>query len=131
MEGALAGLSGAWAPVQMASELVDDPQVGANGYLARVDREDGKEYDLVANPVQMDETADQLRAGPRARPAHRGDPARARPRLGRHHRPQGGRRHPLSAGSDGSGPCRRVATGLGYLGGKRRAPSSRMFSPFR
>ena len=29
----LAPLSGAWAPVQMASELVDDPQVQANGYL--------------------------------------------------------------------------------------------------
>ncbi len=38
--------------------------VGANGYLARVHREDGKEYDLVANPVQMDETADELRAAP-------------------------------------------------------------------
>jgi len=60
----LAGLSGAWAPVQMASELVDDPMVAANGYLARVDRDDGKSYDLVANPVQMDETADQLRPAP-------------------------------------------------------------------
>ena len=60
----LAGLSGAWAPVQMASELVDDPMVVANGYLARVDRDDGKSYDLVANPVQMDETADGLRPAP-------------------------------------------------------------------
>ena len=63
-KGLLAGLTGAWAPVQMASELVDDPQVGANGYLARVHREDGQEYDLVANPVQMDEVPDQLRAAP-------------------------------------------------------------------
>jgi len=60
----LAGLSGAWAPVQKASELVDDPMVAANGYLARVDRDDGKSYDLVANPVQMDETADHLRPAP-------------------------------------------------------------------
>jgi crotonobetainyl-CoA:carnitine CoA-transferase CaiB-like acyl-CoA transferase len=60
----LAPLSGAWAPVQMASELVDDPQVTANGYLSRVTLEDGRQYDLVANPVQMDETADQLRAAP-------------------------------------------------------------------
>ncbi len=60
----LAGLSGAWAPVQMASELVDDPMVEANGYLARVDRDDGKSYDLVANPVQMNETADHLRPAP-------------------------------------------------------------------
>ena len=60
----LADLSGAWAPVQMASELVDDPMVGANGYLARVERGDGQSYDLVANPVQMDETADALQAAP-------------------------------------------------------------------
>ncbi len=60
----LANLSGAWAPVQMASELVDDPQVGANGYLAHISREDGREYDLVANPVQMDEAADQLGSAP-------------------------------------------------------------------
>ena len=40
------------------------PMVVANGYLARVDRDDGKSYDLVANPVQMDETADGLRAAP-------------------------------------------------------------------
>ena len=60
----LANLSGAWAPVQEASELADDPQVQANGYLARVHREDGQEYDLVANPVQMDEQPDELRAAP-------------------------------------------------------------------
>ena len=60
----LANLSGAWAPVQMASELVDDPQVGANGYLPRVHRSDGKEYDLVASPVQMNETADELLPAP-------------------------------------------------------------------
>jgi crotonobetainyl-CoA:carnitine CoA-transferase CaiB-like acyl-CoA transferase len=61
---ALATLSGVWAPGQMASELVDDVQVHANGYLSRVERADGKSYDLVANPVQMDETADQLVAAP-------------------------------------------------------------------
>ena len=60
----LADLSGAWAPVQMPSELADDPQVEANGYLGHVHRGDGKEYDLVANPVQMDETADQLQPAP-------------------------------------------------------------------
>jgi len=61
---ALATLSGVWAPGQMANELVDDVQVQANGYLSRVDRADGKSYDLVANPVQMDETADRLMAAP-------------------------------------------------------------------
>jgi crotonobetainyl-CoA:carnitine CoA-transferase CaiB-like acyl-CoA transferase len=63
-KAALAPLSGAWAPNQMASELVDDPMVATNGYLPRINREDGKEYDLVANPVQMNETADELRAAP-------------------------------------------------------------------
>jgi crotonobetainyl-CoA:carnitine CoA-transferase CaiB-like acyl-CoA transferase len=61
---ALATLSGVWAPGQMPSELVDDVQVKANGYLSRVERADGKSYDLVANPVQMDETADQLVPAP-------------------------------------------------------------------
>ncbi len=61
---ALATLAGVWAPGQMASELVHDVQVEANGYLSRVERADGKSYDLVANPVQMDETADQLEAAP-------------------------------------------------------------------
>ena len=40
------------------------PPGRANGYLPRVHREDGQEYDLVANPVQMDEPPDQLRAAP-------------------------------------------------------------------
>jgi len=60
----LAPLSGVWAPGQMPSELVDDPQVGANGYLSTVKREDGKSFDLVVNPVQMNETADQLTPAP-------------------------------------------------------------------
>ena len=38
--------------------------VAANGYLSRVERGDGKSYDLVVNPVQMDETADQLQPAP-------------------------------------------------------------------
>jgi crotonobetainyl-CoA:carnitine CoA-transferase CaiB-like acyl-CoA transferase len=63
-KAALASLSGAWAPVQMPSELVDDSQVKANGYLGHVQRDDGREYDLVANPVQMNETADRLVPAP-------------------------------------------------------------------
>ncbi len=61
---ALATLSGVWAPGQMPSELVDDPQVEANGYLSTVQRADGNNYDLVVNPVQMNETADKLTAAP-------------------------------------------------------------------
>ena len=61
---ALTGMRGVWAPYQMAHELVDDPQVRANGYLSTVKRDDGQEYDLVANPVQLDETAVALAAAP-------------------------------------------------------------------
>jgi crotonobetainyl-CoA:carnitine CoA-transferase CaiB-like acyl-CoA transferase len=61
---ALATMTGVWAPYQTANELVDDPQVAANGFLSTVKREDGQEYDLVANPVQLDETADDLGAAP-------------------------------------------------------------------
>ena len=60
---ALDTMKGVWAPVQMANELVDDPQVKANGFLSTVDR-DGTTYDLVANPVQLDETADVLGPAP-------------------------------------------------------------------
>ena len=63
-KAALATLEGVWAPGQMPSELVDDPQVGANGYIATVDRADGNSYGLVVNPVQMNETADQLTPAP-------------------------------------------------------------------
>jgi crotonobetainyl-CoA:carnitine CoA-transferase CaiB-like acyl-CoA transferase len=63
-KAALATMTGVWAPHQMANELVDDPQVQANGFLSTVKRDDGQEYDLVANPVQLDETADTLGAAP-------------------------------------------------------------------
>jgi crotonobetainyl-CoA:carnitine CoA-transferase CaiB-like acyl-CoA transferase len=61
---ALQTMKGVWAPVQRANELVDDPQVGANGYLSRVSKGDGVDYDLVANPVQFDEQADRLEPAP-------------------------------------------------------------------
>jgi crotonobetainyl-CoA:carnitine CoA-transferase CaiB-like acyl-CoA transferase len=57
-------LSGVWEPVRMASELVDDPQVVANGYLRTVERGDGEAYDLVANPVQLDERSEPLTPAP-------------------------------------------------------------------
>ncbi len=63
-KAALATLSGVWAPVQMPNELVDDVQVQANGYLATVARDDGATYDLVVNPVQLDETLLPLTPAP-------------------------------------------------------------------
>lgn len=60
---ALETMKGVWAPVQLPSELVNDPQVQANGYLSSVSL-NGTDFDLVASPVQMDETADVLGPAP-------------------------------------------------------------------
>jgi len=60
---ALATMTGVWAPVQTAAELVGDPQVQANGYLSNVNV-DGTDFDLVASPVQLDETPVQLTPAP-------------------------------------------------------------------
>jgi crotonobetainyl-CoA:carnitine CoA-transferase CaiB-like acyl-CoA transferase len=60
---ALATMTGVWAPVQRAAELVRDPQVVANGYVSRVTLGED-EFDLVANPVQLDETPVNLVPAP-------------------------------------------------------------------
>lgn len=62
---ALATMEGVWAPVQKVMELYEDPQVGANGYLRTVRDNDGQEFQLVAAPVQFDETPPDLLAAPR------------------------------------------------------------------
>ncbi|WP_236795479.1 CaiB/BaiF CoA-transferase family protein [Amycolatopsis sp. GM8] len=49
----LNGLSGVWAVVQTATELLDDPQVIANGYVADVDY-NGRTHRLVPSPAQFD-----------------------------------------------------------------------------
>ena len=57
-------MKGVWAPVQMPSELVDDPQVAGQRLPQLACRSNGIDFDLVASPVQMDETADVLRPAP-------------------------------------------------------------------
>jgi crotonobetainyl-CoA:carnitine CoA-transferase CaiB-like acyl-CoA transferase len=57
-------LEGQWAPLQNLAELVDDPQVKANGYLVTVTDADGNERRLVANPVQFDEVPPISRRAP-------------------------------------------------------------------
>jgi crotonobetainyl-CoA:carnitine CoA-transferase CaiB-like acyl-CoA transferase len=59
----LAGLDAPWAPVQSIAELLEDPQVRANGYVADVDA-DGLSYRLPNVPVQFDEQPAQLRRAP-------------------------------------------------------------------
>ncbi|HKE72327.1 MAG TPA: CoA transferase [Acidimicrobiales bacterium] len=53
-------LAGAWAPVQSVTELHDDVQAHANGYLREVTHSSGKEYRLVAAPAQFDMTPPDL-----------------------------------------------------------------------
>jgi len=52
----LLGSDGVWAPVQSPSELHDDPQVVANGFLPAVTDQNGLTFNLVAPPMQFDET---------------------------------------------------------------------------
>ena len=59
----LAGLDAPWAPVQSVTELLDDPQVKANGYIADVEAH-GVSYRLPNVPVQFDEKPANLRPAP-------------------------------------------------------------------
>jgi len=61
---ALAPLTGAWAPMQTAVELHDDPDIVANGYIATVTSSAGAPFAMPANPVQFDETPAQPTGAP-------------------------------------------------------------------
>lgn len=56
-------VEGVWAPVQTASEILEDPQVLENGYLREVEAASGTRFRMVASPLQFDEQpADLVRA---------------------------------------------------------------------
>jgi crotonobetainyl-CoA:carnitine CoA-transferase CaiB-like acyl-CoA transferase len=59
----LGTLDAPWAPMQSVEELLDDPQVIANGYVGEV-AGDGPSYRLPAVPVQLDERPPALRRAP-------------------------------------------------------------------
>ena len=59
----LGGLDAPWAPVQAVTELLDDPQVIANGYVADVEA-DGTAYQLPNVPVQFDGAPAHLQRAP-------------------------------------------------------------------
>ena len=61
---ALAGFPGEWAPSQQPHELVDDPQVRANGYLAAVDLGEDRTLPMVAAPVRFDGEPGRPRRAP-------------------------------------------------------------------
>jgi crotonobetainyl-CoA:carnitine CoA-transferase CaiB-like acyl-CoA transferase len=60
----LAKLDAPWAPVQSVREVIEDPQVAANGYVGEVRLDDGQSYRLPVVPVQLDEQAPALRRAP-------------------------------------------------------------------
>lgn len=57
-------LEGQWAPVQNSLEVGNDPQLRANGYVAPVTDAEGNPRELIANPVQFDETPAVLTRAP-------------------------------------------------------------------
>jgi crotonobetainyl-CoA:carnitine CoA-transferase CaiB-like acyl-CoA transferase len=61
---ALSEIDAPWAPVQSVEELVNDPQVLANGYVGVVEVDGGESYRLPAVPVQFDEAPPELHRAP-------------------------------------------------------------------
>lgn len=60
----LAAIDAPWAPVQAVEELLDDPQVLANGYIGSVAGDGGPAYPLPTGPVQLDGRPPGLRRAP-------------------------------------------------------------------
>jgi crotonobetainyl-CoA:carnitine CoA-transferase CaiB-like acyl-CoA transferase len=60
----LATMEGPWAPVQGPLEILDDPQMEANGYLRKVLDSEGVERTLVSNPVHFDDRPPVTTRGP-------------------------------------------------------------------
>ena len=56
--------NGAWAPMQTAVELHDDPDVIANGYIPTVISSEGAPFAMPANPVQFDEAPSRPSGAP-------------------------------------------------------------------
>ena len=57
-------LEGQWSPVQTVMEVANDPQLRANGFIAQLVDADGKDRELVLNPVQFDETPPTITRAP-------------------------------------------------------------------
>jgi crotonobetainyl-CoA:carnitine CoA-transferase CaiB-like acyl-CoA transferase len=58
------GAEGQWAPVQNTYEVGMDPALRENGFVATVTDYEGRERELVTNPVQFDETPAVTRRAP-------------------------------------------------------------------
>jgi crotonobetainyl-CoA:carnitine CoA-transferase CaiB-like acyl-CoA transferase len=60
----LATIKGQWGPFQTVDQIPSDPQVVANGHVIDIDAGNGSVFQVIANPVQFDETPPTLRKGP-------------------------------------------------------------------
>jgi crotonobetainyl-CoA:carnitine CoA-transferase CaiB-like acyl-CoA transferase len=60
----LMGISGVWAPMLTASELLEDPQALANGYVRDVETPSGTTFRMVPSPLQFDESPPDLVRAP-------------------------------------------------------------------
>jgi crotonobetainyl-CoA:carnitine CoA-transferase CaiB-like acyl-CoA transferase len=58
-------MEGQWSPIQDPLEVANDPQMAANGYVLPVVDAEGKTQQLIANPVQFDETPPTLTRAPK------------------------------------------------------------------
>jgi crotonobetainyl-CoA:carnitine CoA-transferase CaiB-like acyl-CoA transferase len=63
-EAAFADARFPWAPFHSVSEVLEDPQVAANGYVGDVEVEGGEPFRLPTGAVQFDERPPTLRRGP-------------------------------------------------------------------
>jgi crotonobetainyl-CoA:carnitine CoA-transferase CaiB-like acyl-CoA transferase len=55
---------GVWAPVQTPSEVLEDPQALANGYVREIEAKSGTRFRIVPSPLQFDETPPELTRAP-------------------------------------------------------------------
>ena len=63
-EPILEKLNGAWAKVQHPIEVVEDPQIVANGYIADLEDHNGTPFKLISSPVQFDNAPGETRRSP-------------------------------------------------------------------
>jgi crotonobetainyl-CoA:carnitine CoA-transferase CaiB-like acyl-CoA transferase len=61
---ALADIEGVWSPIMRPNEVLADPQVRANGYLRSIRLDDGTEFEIVAGPIQFDQSPPDLQRAP-------------------------------------------------------------------
>jgi crotonobetainyl-CoA:carnitine CoA-transferase CaiB-like acyl-CoA transferase len=60
----LSDIEGVWAPVQTSGELLQEPQVLANGYISQVQASNGTNFAMVPSPLQFNEIPAELTRAP-------------------------------------------------------------------